>query len=141
MIEVKFEIDESNPDHVSGLMQFIHVINGVTVADVKVTPPTEKVTPPTEKVTPPTEKVTPKVLPKPKPKPVKVVTPTKDEPEDVSEVKNSINIQDVRQCVSIKVDDFRDEIKAKLSELDCNNVSTLDEAHYVEFVSFLETLG
>ena len=62
----------------------------------------------------------------------KVEVPTSDEPE--------IKISDLRTLLSKKVDEHRDDIKAKLTELGAKNVTTLDESKYEEFFNFLKGL-
>jgi hypothetical protein len=39
-----------------------------------------------------------------------------------------------------KVNDYRAEIKAKLTDLGATNVSTLEESDYTEFYKFLQEL-
>ena len=58
--------------------------------------------------------------------------PTNNEP--------AIKISDLRTLLSKKVDEHRDNIKAKLTELGAKNVTTLDEAKYEEFYTFLKGL-
>lgn len=62
----------------------------------------------------------------------KVEVPTSDESE--------IKISDLRTLLSKKVDEHRDDIKAKLTELGAKNVTTLDESKYEEFHTFLKDL-
>lgn len=62
----------------------------------------------------------------------KVEVPTNDESE--------IKISDLRTLLSKKVDEHRDDIKAKLTELGAKNVTTLDESKYEEFFNFLKGL-
>lgn len=61
-----------------------------------------------------------------------VEVPTIDESE--------IKISDLRTLLSKKVDEHRDDIKAKLTELGAKNVTTLDESKYEEFHTFLKDL-
>ena len=58
--------------------------------------------------------------------------PTNNEP--------AIKISDLRTLLSKKVDEHRDDIKAKLTELGAKNVTTLDESKYEEFYTFLKGL-
>lgn len=62
----------------------------------------------------------------------KVEVPTSDESE--------IKISDLRTLLSKKVDEHRDDIKAKLTELGAKNVTRLDESKYEEFFNFLKGL-
>ena len=54
--------------------------------------------------------------------------------------ESGIKISDLRTLLSKKVDDHRDGIKAKLTELGAKNVTTLDESKYEEFHTFLKDL-
>lgn len=58
--------------------------------------------------------------------------PTNNEP--------AIKISDLRTLLSKKVDEHRDDIKSKLTELGAKNVTTLDESKYEEFHTFLKDL-
>ena len=53
----------------------------------------------------------------------------------------SIKIEDVRALLSKKVANNRETIKAKLTELEANNVTSLDKSHYASFVEFLNSLS
>ena len=80
-----------------------------------------------------------------KPKTTKVKAVAKEEakapeeaPAEIAE--SSIKISDVRAVMATKVQDHRAEIKAKLTELGANNVTSLDESVYEEFHTFLTSL-
>ena len=80
-----------------------------------------------------------------KPKTTKVKAVEKKEekapeeaPAEIAE--SSIKISDVRAVMATKVQDHRAEIKAKLTELGANNVTSLDESVYEEFHTFLTSL-
>ena len=66
----------------------------------------------------------------------KVETPTPEE-EEKSE---GIKIEEVRALTAKKVGTFRREIKAKLTELEAPNVTSLDESLYGTFMDFLNDL-
>lgn len=94
-------------------------------------------------------KVAPEVKPvedepkKPKTTKVKAVEKKEEKapeeaPAEVAE--SSIKISDVRAVMATKVQDHRAEIKAKLTELGANNVTSLDESVYEEFHAFLTSL-
>lgn len=57
-----------------------------------------------------------------------------------SSSKIKLDITVIRTLMSSKVNDYRSEIKAKLTELGATNVSTLEESDYKEFYSFLQEL-
>ena len=80
-----------------------------------------------------------------KPKTTKAKAVAKEEakapeeaPAEIAE--SSIKISDVRAVMATKVQDHRAEIKAKLTELGANNVTSLDESVYEEFHAFLTSL-
>ena len=52
-----------------------------------------------------------------------------------------ITTQELRDLVSKKVKDHRDVMRAKLTELGAQNVSTLNESRYAEFKTFLDSLA
>ena len=56
------------------------------------------------------------------------------------EEKGTIKIEDIRALLTTKVDNYRSEIKEKLTELGAGNVSTLDKSKYAEFIEFLNGL-
>lgn len=51
-----------------------------------------------------------------------------------------IDIEDVRKALAEKVNDHRDAIKQKLTELGAPNVTKLDPAKYAEMYDFLKAL-
>ena len=60
--------------------------------------------------------------------------------EETTSNDSEIKISDLRTLLSKKVDEYRDDIKAKLTELGAKNVTTLDESKYEEFFNFLKGL-
>ena len=60
--------------------------------------------------------------------------------EETASNTPEIKISDLRTLLSKKVDEHRDDIKAKLTELGAKNVTTLDESKYEEFFNFLKGL-
>ena len=61
--------------------------------------------------------------------------------EETTNKESEIKISDLRTLLSKKVDEHRDDIKAKLTELGAKNVTTLDESKYEEFHTFLKDLS
>ena len=53
----------------------------------------------------------------------------------------SVGIEDVRGLLAKKVNDYRNEIKAKLTELNAPSVTKLGSEHYQEMFDFLQSLG
>lgn len=86
---------------------------------------------------------TEKVEEQPQPKVGEVVEGKPIIGEEVEETASNtpeIKISDLRTLLSKKVDEHRDDIKAKLTELGAKNVTTLDESKYEEFHTFLKDL-
>ena len=79
--------------------------------------------------------------PKPELKEVVYEKPAVEEKADEpTNNESEIKISDLRTLLSKKVDEHRDDIKAKLTELGAKNVTTLDESKYEEFHTFLKGL-
>lgn len=92
---------------------------------------------------PKTEKVEeePQIQPQAQAQPkVEEVAEEKPAVEEVTNKESEIKISDLRTLLSKKVDEHRDDIKAKLTELGAKNVTTLDESKYEEFYTFLKDL-
>ena len=53
----------------------------------------------------------------------------------------TLSIDDVRKVVASKAAAHRKEVKAKLTELGAENVTTLDPGKYQELVDYLNTLA
>ena len=53
----------------------------------------------------------------------------------------SISIDEVRSAVALKVADYRQEIKDKLTELGAPSVTKLDQAKYKDMLDFINSLG
>lgn len=84
-----------------------------------------------------------------KPAPAPAPAPKKmGEPEPMPMDANSslgsdpaVSIQDVRTLLASKVDNNREAIRAKLTELGAKNVTGLDPRHYDSFYEFLKDLA
>lgn len=84
-----------------------------------------------------------------KPAPVQTPTPKKmEEPEPMPMDTNSslgsdpaVSIQDIRTLLANKVDNNREAIRAKLTELGAKNVTGLDARNYDSFYEFLKDLA
>lgn len=68
--------------------------------------------------------------------------PKEEKPAEAPEPaeETTITVKDLRALISKKVEEHRKEIKAKLEELGANNVSSLEEDDYEEFMEFLNDL-
>lgn len=137
-VEIKATIDANNPQQVAAAISFLTSLgNNAELpqspgpAPVKKEVP-KKETPAPVKKTAPAKKETPKKE-----------TPAKEEaPKETAkeESTSDVKIEDVRALLAKKVNDHRTEIKAKLTELGANNVTSLDKAKYPEFTEFLTSL-
>ena len=81
---------------------------------------------------------------------VKKPAPAQDvkKPAPAQDVKNSslgsdptVSIQDIRTLLASKVDNHRETIRAKLTELGAKNVTGLDARNYDAFYEFLKNLA
>lgn len=86
---------------------------------------------------------------KPAPAPAPAPAPKKtEEPEPMPMDANSslgsdpaVSIQDIRTLLASKVDNHREAIRAKLTELGARNVTGLDARNYDAFYEFLKNLA
>lgn len=89
---------------------------------------------------PKTEKVEEQPQPKVEEEVAEEKPAAEEKVEETASNTPEIKISDLRTLLSKKVDEHRDDIKAKLTELGAKNVTTLDEAKYEEFYDFLKGL-
>lgn len=131
-VEIKFEANLEEPQDLEMARKICQVIgsNPVTVktTDVKKPAPAQDVK-------------------KPAPAPAPVPEKTK-EPEPMPMDANSslgsdpaVSIQDIRTLLASKVDNNRETIRAKLTELGARNVTGLDARNYDAFYEFLKDLA
>jgi hypothetical protein len=128
-IEIKFEANLEEKQDLEMVRKICQVIgaNPVTVktADVK------------------------KAAPAPAPAPSPAPAPEKtEEPEPMPMDANSslgsdpaVSIQDIRTLLASKVDNNREAIRAKLTEMGARNVTGLDAQNYDAFYEFLKDLA
>lgn len=133
-VEIKFEANLEETQDLEMVRKICQVIgaNPVTVktTDVKKPAPAQDVKKP---------------APAPAPAPVPKKT---EEPEPMPMDANSslgsdpaVSIQDIRTLLASKVDNHRETIRAKLTELGAKNVTGLDARNYDAFYEFLEDLA
>lgn len=133
-VEIKFEANLEEPQDLEMARKICQVIgsNPVTVktTDVKKPAPAQDVKKP---------------APAPAPAPVPGKT---EEPEPMPMDANSslgsdpaVSIQDIRTLLASKVDNNRETIRAKLTELGAKNVTGLDARNYDSFYEFLKDLA
>lgn len=133
-VEIKFEANLEEPQDLEMARKICQVIgsNPVTVktTDVKKPAPAQDVK-------------------KPAPAPAPAPAPRKtEEPEPMPMDANSslgsdpaVSIQDIRTLLASKVDNNRETIRAKLTELGAKNVTGLDARNYDAFYEFLKDLA
>lgn len=133
-VEIKFEANLEEPQGLEMARKICQVIgsNPVTVktTDVKKPAPAQDV-------------MKPAPTPAPAPAPRKM-----EEPEPMPMDANSslgsdpaVPIQDIRILLASKVDNNREIIRAKLTELGAKNVTGLDARNYYSFYEFLKGLA
>lgn len=133
-VEIKFEANLEETQDLEMVRKICQVIgaNPVTVktTDVKKSVPAQDVKKP---------------APAPAPAPVPKKT---EEPEPMPMDANSslgsdpaVSIQDIRILLASKVDNHRETIRAKLTELGAKNVTGLDARNYDAFYEFLKDLA
>ena len=133
-VEIKFEANLEETQDLEMVRKICQVIgaNPVTVktTDVKKPAPAQDVM-------------------KPAPAPAPAPAPRKtEEPEPMPMDANSslgsdpaVSIQDIRILLASKVDNHRETIRAKLTELGARNVTGLDVRNYDAFYEFLKNLA
>ena len=140
-VEIKFEANLEETQDLEMVRKICQVIgaNPVTVktTDVKKPAPAQDVKKPA-----PAQDV---MKPAPAPAPVPKKT---EEPEPMPMDANSslgsdpaVSIQDIRTLLASKVDNHRETIRAKLTELGAKNVTGLDARNYDAFYEFLKDLA
>lgn len=133
-VEIKFEANLEETQDLEMVRKICQVVgaNPVTVktTDVKKSAPAQDV-----------KKLAPAPAPAPAPKKT-------EEPEPMPMDANSslgsdpaVSIQDIRTLLASKVDNHRETIRAKLTELGAKNVTGLDARNYDAFYEFLKDLA
>lgn len=132
-IEIKFEANLEETQDLEMVRKICQVIGANPVAvkttDVKKSAPAQDVK-------------------KPAPAPAPKKTKKTEEPEPMPMDANSslgsdpaVSIQDIRTLLASKVDNHRETIRAKLTELGAKNVTGLDARNYDAFYGFLKDLA
>ena len=138
-VEIKFEANLEEPQDLEMARKICQVIgsNPVTVktTDVKKPAPAQDV----KKPAPAQDVMKPapaQDVMKPAPAPAPAPAPRKTEEPDPA-----VSIQDIRILLASKVDNNRETIRAKLTELGAKNVTGLDARNYDSFYEFLKDLA
>lgn len=127
-VEIKFEANLEEPQDLEMARKICQVIgaNPVTVktTDVKEPAPAQGVK-----------------KPAPAPAPRKTEEPMPMDANSSLGSDPAVSIQDIRTLLASKVDNYRETIRAKLTELGARNVTGLDTQNYDAFYEFLEDLA
>ena len=131
-IEIKFEANLEETQDLEMVRKICQAIgsNPVTVKtpDVKKPAPAQDVKKPAPAQTPAPEKVG-----EPEPMPMDANSSLGSDP--------AVSIQDIRTLLASKVDNNREAIRAKLTELGAKNVTGMDSRNYDSFYEFLKNLA
>lgn len=129
-IEIKFEANLEETQDLEMVRKICQVIgaNPVTAktADVKKSAPAQD-------VKKPAPAPAPKKVEEPEPMPMDANSSLGSDP--------AVSIQDIRTLLASKVDNHRETIRAKLTELGAKNVTGLDARNYDAFYEFLKDLA
>lgn len=131
-VEIKFEANLEEPQDLEMARKICQVIgsNPVTVktTDVKKPAPAQDVKKPAPAPAP-----APRKTEEPEPMPMDANSSLGSDP--------AVSIQDIRILLASKVDNNRETIRAKLTELGARNVTGLDARNYDAFYEFLKDLA
>lgn len=127
-VEIKFEANLEETQDLEMVRKICQVIgaNPVTVktTDVKKSVPAQDMKKPAP---------APKKMEEPEPMPMDANSSLGSDP--------AVSIQDIRTLLASKVDNNREAIRAKLTELGAKNVTGLDARNYDSFYEFLKDLA
>lgn len=133
-VEIKFEANLEETQDLEMVRKICQVIgaNPVTTktADVKKSVPAQDVKKPAPA---PAPAPAPKNMEEPEPMPMDANSSLGSDP--------AVSIQDIRTLLASKVDNHRETIRAKLTELGAKNVTGLDARNYDAFYEFLKDLA
>lgn len=138
-VEIKFEANLEETQDLEMVRKICQVIgaNPVTVktTDVKKPAPAQDVkkSAPAQDVKKPAPAPVPKKTEEPEPMPMDANSSLGSDP--------AVSIQDIRTLLASKVDNHREAIRAKLTELGARNVTGLDARNYDAFYEFLKDLA
>lgn len=129
-VEIKFEANLEETQDLEMIRKICQVIgaNPVTVKTTVVKNPA-----PAQDVKKPATAPAPKKIEEPEPMPMDANSSLGSDP--------AVSIQDIRTLLASKVDNHRETIRAKLTELGAKNVTGLDARNYDAFYEFLKDLA
>lgn len=127
-VEIKFEANLEETQDLEMVRKICQVIGAnpetVKTTDVKKSAPAQDVKKPAP---------APKKTEEPEPMPMNANSSLGSDP--------AVSIQDIRTLLASKVDNHRETIRAKLTELGAKNVTGLDARNYDAFYEFLKDLA
>lgn len=129
-VEIKFEANLEETQDLEMVRKICQVIgaNPVTAKTADVKKPA-----PAQDVKKPAPAPAPKKVEEPEPMPMDANSSLGSDP--------AVSIQDIRTLLASKVDNHREAIRAKLTELGAKNVTGLDARNYDAFYEFLKDLA
>lgn len=129
-VEIKFEANLEETQDLEMVRKICQVIgsNPVTAKTADVKKPA-----PAQDVKKPAPAPAPKKVEEPEPMPMDANSSLGSDP--------AVSIQDIRTLLASKVDNHRETIRAKLTELGAKNVTGLDARNYDAFYEFLKDLA
>ena len=126
-VEIKFEANLEETQDLEMVRKICQVI-GANPVTVKKPAPAQDVKKPAPAPAP-----APKKTEEPEPMPMDANSSLGSDP--------AVSIQDIRTLLASKVDNHRETIRAKLTELGARNVTGLDTRNYDSFYEFLKDLA
>lgn len=129
-VEIKFEANLEETQDLEMVRKICQVVGANPVA-VKTTD--VKKSAPAQDVKKPAPAPAPKKTEEPEPMPMDANSSLGSDP--------AVSIQDIRTLLASKVDNHRETIRAKLTELGAKNVTGLDARNYDAFYGFLKDLA
>ena len=127
-VEIKFEANLEETQDLEMVRKICQVIGANPAQDVKKPAPAQDVKKPAPAPAP-----VPKKTEEPEPMPMDANSSLGSDP--------AVSIQDIRTLLASKVDNHREAIRAKLTELGAKNVTGLDARNYDAFYEFLKDLA
>lgn len=129
-VEIKFEANLEETQDLEMVRKICQIIgaNPVTAKTADVKKPA-----PAQDVKKPAPAPAPKKVEEPEPMPMDANSSLGSDP--------AVSIQDIRTLLASKVDNHREAIRAKLTELGARNVTGLDARNYDAFYEFLKDLA
>lgn len=133
-VEIKFEANLEETQDLEMVRKICQVIGAnpgtVKTTDVKKSAPAQDV-----------KKLAPAPAPAPAPKKTEEPEPMPMDANSSLGSDTAVSIQDIRTLLASKVDNHREAIRAKLTELGARNVTGLDARNYDAFYEFLKNLA